>query len=78
MAIRPDSLTNFVSRNRGEPRRAGIENGEDFRDYACRNRACVLSKFEKFSMTFSPDPRCPICSGRIFESDDPEIASKPS
>ena len=46
-----------------------------FRDYCCGNEACVLSRFERFSMAFAPDPCCPICGWKVPEHGSASVAN---
>jgi hypothetical protein len=46
-----------------------------FRDYNCGNEACVLSRFERFSMAFASDPCCPICGQSVPEHGSDSVAN---
>ena len=74
--MQPESYRKSVSRKR--PRRTDGGAWDDFRDYACRNPSCVLSRFDKFSMALTDDPRCPVCGERVFDGGDSEVLTKPS
>ena len=43
---------------------------QGFSEYVCRNRTCVLSRFDRFSMAAAAGARCPVCGERAVPAAD--------
>ena len=70
MTMHQESDASFSSRKGNRPRRVESDPWEDFRDYACRNASCVMSRFDRLSMASMEDARCPICGRRMDDVDE--------
>jgi hypothetical protein len=55
-------------RNPSYPEDSGEFGG--FSDYVCQNGACVLSRFDRFSMASVGDARCPVCGEAAWPAAD--------